>query len=77
MPIAVNSGNRREVIESRPLRLLTRKDLGLAAAAGVLHRVGDVPALDGFRHAPVGTSARNTIRSSSRLLLPLTNSGAV
>jgi hypothetical protein len=65
------------VIEYGPLPLLTRKDLGLAAALDVLHRVGDVPALDGFWHTPVGTSARNTIRWSSRLLLPLTNSGAV
>jgi hypothetical protein len=30
----------------------------------------------GFRHAPVGTSSRNTIHTSSRLLLPVTSSAA-
>lgn len=29
------------------------------------------PAIMGFRHAAVGTSSRNTVRSSSRLLLPV------
>jgi len=29
------------------------------------------PAIMGFRHAPVGTSSRNTIRSTSHLLLPV------
>ena len=31
----------------------------------------DVPAIMGFRHASVGTSSRNSVRSSSRLLLPV------
>lgn len=31
----------------------------------------DVPAIMDFRHAPVGTSTVNTVRSSSRLLLPV------
>lgn len=31
----------------------------------------DVPAVMGFRHAPVGTTSRNTIWSSSRLVLPV------
>ncbi len=31
----------------------------------------ETPAIMGFRHTPVGTSSVNTIRSSSRLLLPL------
>ena len=31
----------------------------------------DSPAIMEFRHTPVGTSSRNTIRSSSRLLLPV------
>lgn len=31
----------------------------------------DVPAIMNFRHASVGTSSRNTVRSSSRLLLPV------
>jgi hypothetical protein len=30
----------------------------------------DTPAIMGFRHATVGTSSLNTIRSSSRLVLP-------
>ena len=30
----------------------------------------NIPAIMEFRHAPVGTSSRNTIHSSSRLLLP-------
>jgi predicted acyl esterase len=30
----------------------------------------DVPAIMNFRHASVGTSSLNTVRSSSRLLLP-------
>ena len=30
----------------------------------------NVPAIMEFRHAPVGTSSHNTVRSSSRLLLP-------
>ena len=30
-----------------------------------------VPAIMNFRHSSVGTSSRNTIRSSSRLLLPV------
>ena len=30
----------------------------------------DVPTIMEFRHAPVGTSSHNTVRSSSRLLLP-------
>jgi uncharacterized protein len=30
-----------------------------------------ISAIMGFRHAPVGTSSRNTIRSSSRLLVPV------
>ncbi|ETZ98794.1 peptidase S15 domain protein [Mycobacterium kansasii 824] len=30
-----------------------------------------VPAIMGFRHASVGTSSLNTVRSSSRLLLPV------
>jgi hypothetical protein len=29
------------------------------------------PAIMNFRHATVGTSSRNTVRSSSRLLLPV------
>ena len=29
------------------------------------------PAIMGFRHAAVGTSSRNTIYSSSRLMLPI------
>jgi hypothetical protein len=33
----------------------------------------DVPAIMGFRHASVGTSCLSTIRSSSRLLLPILN----
>lgn len=36
----------------------------------------EIPAIMGFRHAPVGTSSRNTIHSSSRLLLPVTSSAA-
>jgi len=36
----------------------------------------DIPAIMGFRHAPVGTSSRNTIHSSSRLLLPVISSAA-
>jgi predicted acyl esterase len=31
----------------------------------------EAPAIMGFRHAPVGTSTINTVRSSSRLLLPV------
>lgn len=31
------------------------------------------PAIMGFRHASVGTSSRNTVRSSSRLLVPVLN----
>ncbi len=31
----------------------------------------DVPAIMGFRHASIGTSSRNAVRSSSRLLLPV------
>ncbi|MDX6502597.1 MAG: uncharacterized protein QOG23_5861, partial [Blastocatellia bacterium] len=31
----------------------------------------EVPAIMNFRHATVGTSSVNTIRSSSRLLLPV------
>jgi predicted acyl esterase len=31
----------------------------------------DVPAMLGFRHASVGTSSLNTVRSSSRLVLPI------
>ena len=31
------------------------------------------PAIMNFRHASVGTSSRNTVRSSSRLLLPITS----
>jgi uncharacterized protein len=34
----------------------------------------EVPAIMNFRHAPVGTSTINTIRSSSRLLLPVLRS---
>ncbi|ETW21151.1 hypothetical protein MGAST_27905 [Mycobacterium gastri 'Wayne'] len=30
-----------------------------------------VPAIMSFRHASVGTSSLNTVRSSSRLLLPV------
>jgi predicted acyl esterase len=30
----------------------------------------ETPAIMGFRHASVGTSSLNTIRSSSRLVLP-------
>jgi hypothetical protein len=30
-----------------------------------------VPAIMGFRHASVGTSSRNVVRPSSRLLLPV------
>jgi uncharacterized protein len=33
------------------------------------------PAIMNFRHAPVGTSSRNTVRSSSRLLLPVLAGG--
>lgn len=36
----------------------------------------EIPAIMGFRHAPVGTSSRNTIQSSSRLLLPVVSSAA-
>lgn len=32
-----------------------------------------IPAIMGFRHASVGTSSRNTVRSSSRLLVPVLN----
>jgi uncharacterized protein len=32
----------------------------------------DAPAIMGFRHTPVGTTARNTVHASSRLLLPVT-----
>lgn len=35
-----------------------------------------IPAIMGFRHAPVGTSSRNTIHTSSRLLLPVTSSAS-
>ena len=31
----------------------------------------DTPAIMNFRHASVGTSSLNTVRSSSRLLLPV------
>jgi hypothetical protein len=31
----------------------------------------EVPAIMNFRHASVGTSSLNTVRSSSRLLLPV------
>jgi predicted acyl esterase len=34
-------------------------------------QAADTPALSGFRHASVGTSSLNTIKSSSRLLLPI------
>jgi uncharacterized protein len=34
----------------------------------------EVPSIMGFRHAPVGTSSRNTIHSSSRLLVPVASS---
>jgi uncharacterized protein len=34
----------------------------------------EVPVIMNFRHAPVGTSTINTIRSSSRLLLPVLRS---
>jgi predicted acyl esterase len=33
----------------------------------------EIPAVMGFRHAPVGTNARNTVHSCSRLLLPVTS----
>jgi predicted acyl esterase len=33
----------------------------------------DIPAIMNFRHASVGTSSINTVRSSSRLLLPILN----
>lgn len=36
-----------------------------------------VPAMLGFRHAPVGTSARNTVYSSSRLLAPVASAAAL
>jgi uncharacterized protein len=35
----------------------------------------EVPVIMDFRHATVGTSSLNTIRSSSRLLLPVLRSG--
>jgi hypothetical protein len=31
----------------------------------------DIPVFLGYRHPPVGTTARNTIHSTSRLLLPV------
>jgi hypothetical protein len=31
----------------------------------------DVPVFLGYRHSPVGTTARNTIHAASRLLLPV------
>ena len=31
----------------------------------------DLPVIMGFRHAPVGTSSHNTVRSSSRLVVPI------
>ncbi len=31
----------------------------------------DIPVFLGYRHSPVGTSTRNTVFSSSRLLLPV------
>jgi predicted acyl esterase len=33
----------------------------------------EIPAVMGFRHAPVGTTARNSVHSCSRLLLPVTS----
>ncbi|HEX5848542.1 MAG TPA: CocE/NonD family hydrolase C-terminal non-catalytic domain-containing protein [Rubrobacter sp.] len=37
---------------------------------------GRYPTIIGFRHASVGTSSRNTVYSSSRLLLPVISSAA-
>jgi uncharacterized protein len=34
----------------------------------------DLPAIMGFRHAPVGTNAINTVLAASRLLLPVLGS---
>jgi predicted acyl esterase len=34
----------------------------------------DIPVLLGYRHSPVGTTARNTIHSVSRLLVPVLSS---
>jgi hypothetical protein len=48
----------------------------LRAVRGRRKSGSDVPVLDGFRARPVGTSVWNTIPSSSRLLLPLTNPDA-
>jgi predicted acyl esterase len=36
----------------------------------------DVPVFLGYRHSPVGTTARNTIHAASRLLLPVLPSAA-
>ena len=33
----------------------------------------EIPAIMGFRHAPVGTTTRNAIHSASRLRLPITS----
>jgi len=37
----------------------------------------DLPVFLGYRHSPVGTTARNTIHAASRLLLPILPRAAV
>ena len=58
IPIVANA---RRFVAGHRLRLILCSD----------DQPADIPAIMGFRHAPVGTSSHNTIHASSRLLLPI------
>jgi uncharacterized protein len=47
------------------------QDLGAPTAITSDDQPKDIPVFLGYRHSPVGTTARNTIHATSRLLVPV------